>query len=383
MSLFDGFAFSSQGYNHIKTGKECQDASGVLVNDLMSIIVVADGHGSDNYPRTKLGAEFAVGVATQSIECFVKNLNDSQEVFDYDDKQNVQLTDLAKNILLNWHSMVESDLEVNPFTDDELVNVSDKHKQMYMSEDTVSKAKAYGTTLIAICITPEYWFGIHLGDGKCISFNDKLVCSEPIPWDDDCQANITTSLCDSKAIDEFRFFKSRELPWAVFIGSDGIDDSYASETELQNLYRTIFLLFYEQDREKAKETVKEFLPGFSQNGSGDDVSIAGLVNTKLSKNAIEYLKAQIEYENAISACQKLDTECKIAEEKVSYIQTALQKNHEPISDEERLIKAKESFEAKLLEKSAAAERYQDAENKYDKAKRAFKSDCEESDSIEQ
>ena len=44
MNPFTEFAFSEQGYNHIKVGKECQDASGAYTDDDMSIIVVADGH---------------------------------------------------------------------------------------------------------------------------------------------------------------------------------------------------------------------------------------------------------------------------------------------------------------------------------------------------
>ena len=59
ISVYD-FAFSEQGYNHIKSGKVCQDCSGHYADSSMAIIVVADGHGSDNYPRTDRGPKFAV-----------------------------------------------------------------------------------------------------------------------------------------------------------------------------------------------------------------------------------------------------------------------------------------------------------------------------------
>ena len=61
-SIYD-FAFSAQGYNHIRVKKVCQDSSGHYSDDRMSIAVVADGHGSDDYPRTDKGSRYAVEAA--------------------------------------------------------------------------------------------------------------------------------------------------------------------------------------------------------------------------------------------------------------------------------------------------------------------------------
>ena len=55
------------GYNHIKAGKVCEDASGWYSDEKMKICVIADGHGSDNYPRTNRGAGFAVAAAQNCI----------------------------------------------------------------------------------------------------------------------------------------------------------------------------------------------------------------------------------------------------------------------------------------------------------------------------
>ena len=324
MNHFNGFAISSQGFNHIKAGnKPCQDASGFVSDKDMSVIVVADGHGSDNYPRTDLGAKFAVDAAIHSIREYVQILNEKQIPFDVNDNEDAQLLEISKNILNHWHSNVDEDVKNNPFTETELEKVSEKYKIKYRSGEAELVAKAYGTTLIAVCITSTYWFGIHIGDGKCIAFDENINCLEPIPWDDNCQANITTSLCDSNAIDEFRFFKSNELPLSVFIGCDGIDDSYTNDKELQNLYRTILMIFAEYGCDKGIAEVESFLPSLSKKGSGDDVSIAGLVTSTITKEAIDLLKAQIEYENASSNLEKLSKECAIAREKVEYIESAL------------------------------------------------------------
>ena len=70
---------------------------------------------------------------------------------------------------------------------------------------------AYGATLIGAIITDSYWFGIHIGDGKCVSFSSEGEASEPIPWDEMCYNNVTTSICSPSAVSEFRYFFSRAL----------------------------------------------------------------------------------------------------------------------------------------------------------------------------
>ena len=139
------FAFSEQGYNHIKADKVCQDSSGHYSDDLMAVVVVADGHGSDNYPRTDRGSSFAVEATITAIREFVKTVEDS--VIDISEDSDSYLEQLAKNILANWYAAVDADLEKYPFSEEELSKVSDKYKKRYMSGQR--QEKAYGTTLIA------------------------------------------------------------------------------------------------------------------------------------------------------------------------------------------------------------------------------------------
>ena len=276
------FAFSEQGYNHIKSDKVCQDSSGHYSDDSMAVVVVADGHGSDNYPRTDRGSSFAVEATITAIKEFVKAVEDS--AIDISADSDSYLEQLAKNILANWHAAVDADLEKYPFSEEELSKVTEKYKKRYLSGE--KQEKAYGTTLIAACQTKEYWFGIQIGDGKCVCISQDGSMSEPIPWDDDCQANITTSICDSEAIDEFRYCFMRECPVATLMGTDGIDDSYANSEEMYVLYRSILAIFAEHGREIVESEIQTFLPGLSRKGSGDDVSIAGIVSTSLSTTLI-------------------------------------------------------------------------------------------------
>lgn len=320
ITLYD-FAFSEQGYNHIKSDKVCQDSSGHYSDDLMAVIVVADGHGGDNYPRSDRGSKFAVEATIAAVREFVKTVEEN--AIDISDDSDCYLEQLAKNILANWYAAVDLDLEMYPFLEEELLLVDEKYKNRYMSGE--KQEKAYGTTLIAACHTKDYWFGLQIGDGKCVCIAKDSSMFEPIPWDDDCKANITTSICDSEAIDEFRYSFMRECPVATLMGTDGIEDSYANSEELYVLYRSILIIFADHGRETVNNDIQTFLPGLSRKGSGDDVSVAGIVSTSLSTTFIDVLKAQCEYSNAKAHKEQTERDVILAAEKQSYVLEVMKK----------------------------------------------------------
>lgn len=294
----DYFAFSATevGYNHTKIGKVCEDASDFYDDEKMHICVVADGHGSDNYPRTEYGSKYAVNAAIESVIDFV-NTADSKDVLKDNNNNYCMLNQLAKSILKAWYQSVEEDFNKRPFSEEELSLVSEKYKRKYISDNEEERhiEKAYGCTLIVFAVTDEYSFGLQIGDGKCVYIDSDGKFSEPIPWDENCQLNVTTSICDSDAIDEFRYFVTENPPTAVFIGSDGIDDSYASDEELYALYRSILKIFIENGVDIGKSEIKEYLPVLTKKGSGDDVSVALIMDLQRATE----IKTSFELQNEI------------------------------------------------------------------------------------
>ena len=273
------FSSTATGYNHIKVEKGCEDASDFYMDDKMRICVVADGHGSDNYPRTERGSEYAVEAAIECIVDFVNTANPKDVLVD-EKNHYALMMQLVTSILRIWHEKIENDYIKNPFTEKELERVSEKYKQRYMSlnENERKVEKAYGCTLIAYVCTDDYSFGMQIGDGKCVIVDKEGNFVEPIPWDENCQMNVTTSICDSDARDEFRFYISEKMPVAVFCGSDGIDDSYATPEEVYALYRSILKIFIEHGAEVGKKEIMEYLPVLTKRGSGDDVSVALIID---------------------------------------------------------------------------------------------------------
>jgi hypothetical protein len=108
----------------------------------------------------------------------------------------------------------------------------------------------------------------------------------------------------------------KEMPVMVFINSDGVDDSYPAgdnEKYLAGLYRTIALNFMDEIKANPKEgfksgvtQVKEFLPDLSKRGSGDDISIAALIDVEALKELEPTLRRELAEEEKQKSAEFVD-----------------------------------------------------------------------------
>lgn len=331
------FNLTAQGASHIKKNKECQDASLSYQDENCAIAVVCDGHGGDDYVRSAIGSKFASAIAKKNIQKFLLGM-DKEKFFLNPDKQ---LKILEASIISHWNESVSDYHSKHPFDEAELIVVSEKAKKRYLEDGKIWSA--YGTTLIAVAMNEDYWFAIHIGDGKCVAINHAGEFKQPIPWDPKCFLNATTSICDSDAIDNFRHFYSDKLPAAVFVGSDGIDDCFNNNEQLYNLYKTVLYSFATTDFNEACEGLADYLPRLSAKGSGDDVSIAALLDMdSISELSIvkDYdkskEKAKLE-ENARKEAEKNEAEKRRVEEERAKIQ---HQNDTKASEETQIISPK-------------------------------------------
>ncbi len=269
------FHLSARGASHIRKNKECQDACTSFFDDDGAIAVVCDGHGGDDYVRSAVGSKIGCAVAEKNIRNFIIG-TDKDRFFSAPEKH---IKNLEASIINSWNEEIAAYHRQNPFTEDELNTVSEKARRKYVDEEKIESA--YGTTMIAVAMTHDFWFGIHIGDGKCVAVNSKGEFKQPIPWDKKCFLNVTTSICDSDAIGEFRHFYSERLPAAVFVGSDGIDDCFSNNQQLNNLYKTVLYSFATTRFREALDGFADYLPRLSAKGSGDDVSVAAILDMEL------------------------------------------------------------------------------------------------------
>ena len=89
---------------------------------------------------------------------------------------------------------------------------------------------------------------------------------------------LTTSLCDERPLENFRHcFYRDNFPTAFFVGSDGVDDCFASDIDLYGFYQEVTQTFQNKKFKAACKEVDAFLPIMSEKGSGDDISMSGIL----------------------------------------------------------------------------------------------------------
>lgn len=284
--------FTCQGESHKATNKVCQDYSYSEVSERMTIAIVCDGHGGARYFRSDVGAKYATEITKDCVTTFIEGVGDElfkgktftqvyalnteikNDNFAKKTKIDNALRQLFSSIIYRWQDKILNHAKTNPLTDNEKTSLDTRYVSDFEAQKSLEKT--YGCTLMCYAQTKDYWFAFHLGDGKCIAFDKDGNWSEPIPWDERCFLNKTTSLCDSSALDEFRYCYQGdgEFPVAVFLGSDGIDDSFGETTNMVNFYAQVAKMLAKDSLEDSMTSLQTALPELSAKGSQDDMSIA-------------------------------------------------------------------------------------------------------------
>lgn len=295
--MISGFNFSCQGESHKRTNKPCQDYSYCgVADDGVAIAIVCDGHGGDRYFRSGEGAKIAAEITNDAVNTFVKekglsllegkpftafgpvvaNQADSTQTKNFSREVVSAFRQLFSSIIYRWGERIRENARNVPLNEWEKNNVPSQYINDFLAHKNIEKA--YGCTLMTYVRTPKYWFAFHLGDGKLIAFDDMGKYSEPVPWDDKCFLNTTTSLCDSAPLNEFRYCYQGDgkFPVAVFLGSDGMDDSYPDIPTLAEFYIRVMQLLATDGIDVTRKELEETLPVLSRNRSRDDMSVASV-----------------------------------------------------------------------------------------------------------
>lgn len=296
------------GYSHLQSGKPCQDASYAATSDRMSIAIVSDGHGGAIHSRSDTGAQLAIFAAQGVIE--------THPLSDWENPDRRQ--ELFNEIVDTWTS-----LTIDHYYD----NLTEQAiAQLPLFPDVEQSIRnittLYGCTLMAACVHAEGWFAFQIGEGKCVTINrvsreasekdnstqsyttlhnsTQSLTSEPVPDDERCFLNMTTSLCDPNAATAFRFCggDKNTTPVAIFLGSDGIDNSWGSTELLHDFYLEILKHCY--SRKIILQELQEVLPQLSEKGSYDDMSIAALVQEDALSESITAI-----YQHQIAECDRI------------------------------------------------------------------------------
>lgn len=280
-----------------------------------SLACVSDGHGGAPYFRSQKGAEFAIQTTIELLSESIDKIALALEKKDYT-KLNASL---SASFVRRWMQKVMEDVagtdravfekELNELKQvdekawkvycDELDNAyalatqyvnlyrnpAEKDKEQVSLDKDFSKLdikSMYGCTIAAyfrIKDTP-LWYAFKVGDSDILmSFDEEYL--KPIPDDPQCYENVTTSLCDNSVVKEFCFPEKKYLervPKTVFCSSDGVANSFTDEDFLKKFYTKLQFSCDEDGPDKTKSEVKDTLPVLGEKGSGDDISLAGIIS---------------------------------------------------------------------------------------------------------
>ena len=153
------YGVSVQGASHIRSGTVCQDSFKQLqLSDDISILAVADGHGSSACPYSKTGSKIAVNVFCAIMQDLLNGFADNPELLLTYLNREGELT-VAQDIDTEWKRRVWK------------AHIDNKREKPLKEDGETDKAavyKQYGTTLLGMLITSQYMFAFQLGDGDMV-----------------------------------------------------------------------------------------------------------------------------------------------------------------------------------------------------------------------
>lgn len=314
------FHKSVPGNLHILKNRPCEDYSISFSeeNGKYHIAIVADGHGSAECFRSDFGSKTAVEVALDTFKKFAADiLEDPDLEKQFYDKlfsdpryKKTIIRQQTDAIIREWKRRVEEHYVNNPPTKEEL------QKAEIAENANLNIPHIYGTTLIAVLWLPECVIVVHQGDGRCVVFYDDGTVDQPVPWDDRCIGTAVTSMCDADAESHIRSkvlnLNDEKKAIACYLGSDGVEDAYRDTYDEKGLYcmgdmggvyafyKNLTCEIIEQGQHQIEPFLEQMLKVFSaeglfsRTGSGDDVSVAGIVNVEAIQKYCKQFKQDIQ-----------------------------------------------------------------------------------------
>ena len=258
---FKGYALSVKGASHEETGIGCQDSARVYLTEHFAVAAVSDGHGSEKHFRSAAGSEMATRVAIRSICDFCERNNGLDGIFLANPDNAARR--IAANIICGWNSEIAAHIGLLPLNQQE--------KAIYEKYNGIANEVMYGATLIVAGVTENGCFGLQIGDGSfCAQSGSEMIF--PVPEDAKLVGNLTTSLCDSDAISNFRYFYREGVFSGVMLSSDGLINSFLNEEDYLKFGHRVLSAV----EDGTTSTLGEHLKMRSRCGSRDDISVSAV-----------------------------------------------------------------------------------------------------------
>lgn len=261
------FGKSVKGASHIRSGMPCQDSFRIEeISPDLSIIAVADGHGSDKSPKSKNGSTIAVNVFCSVMNNYLQNYADSLDDLVTYLNRDGELK-FAQEICEEWQRRVRESYykskEEKPVDEDGNVRWKDVYR-------------LYGTTLLGLLITKTFIFAFQIGDGDIILVDKETI--SPVVETEKILGTETHSLSKTDAWRSAVTAVRRrnvelETPYLYMLSTDGFVNSYVSEEDHQKTCRDYYDMIAEHGFDAVCGNLGKWLEETSELGCGDDITL--------------------------------------------------------------------------------------------------------------
>ncbi|MCD8336514.1 MAG: protein phosphatase 2C domain-containing protein [Lachnospiraceae bacterium] len=261
---------SVTGASHIRAMKPCQDNYKCLeLSDTVTVLAVADGHGSERCPYSKTGSQIAVNTFCSVIKNLLTGCEEHDHPLDF------LMSYLNREGELRIAQTIEEEWK-NRVWKAHRKNKRDKVLDAEGNLDLDSVYRQYGTTLLGLLITPEFLFGFQLGDGDILRVDAEQV--QPVIMADKILGTETHSLSSrtawKKAITVMRSRdETAESPHLYLMSTDGFANSYPSTEAFEQTCKEYFEMIQEHGFETVAGNLKDWLNETSEQGCGDDITV--------------------------------------------------------------------------------------------------------------
>lgn len=246
-----------RGFSHEKNKLRCQDRYKIKKLDKALIVAVADGHGSSKCKYSHEGAQGAVEVFCDIFQKMYKSYEGDLEKLRQCISRN-KTEVIPKKISKEWKDKVKF-----------------IHEKKRKSE--AFNFELYGTTLLGLLITENFYFALQLGDGDMIFATDKGEIDYVLKGEK-LLGTETYSLSSKDSWEnmytEIHFIENGdEFPQLFMISTDGYSNSFKSNMDFLTSGTGYLDLIKKYGEEEIKKNLKAWLKEISKEGCGDDIAV--------------------------------------------------------------------------------------------------------------
>lgn len=259
-----------KGATHVRNQMPCQDNKKIIkISDEITIIALADGHGSSKCPRSDRGSMIAVNsfyhIMKKYLEIYGKDEEDITHLMTFLNREGD--VRFAQDVCEEWQARVKQSFYKN------------KVEGMTNEDGSIkwpSVFSLYGTTLLGMLITDSFVFSFQIGDGDISAVTKDEV--EPLVEPEKFLGTETHSLSKPdawrKAVTSVHRLEAESRESYMYIlSTDGFANSYTSDKEYQKTCRDYLQMIRKYGIDVVQKNLKKWLTETSELGCGDDITV--------------------------------------------------------------------------------------------------------------